>query len=72
MNHLLLLDVRADPITPVPWGALILFLVVVTLLSVAFLAALVFVLIRFKRRKENEREALTATAPARFTHPSSQ
>ena len=37
----LLLDARADPIGAGPWGALILLLVIVFVLSVAFVAALV-------------------------------
>ena len=51
---LLLLDVRADPLSPVPWGALIVLLVIVFVLAVAFVAALVALLIWFKRRKAKE------------------
>ena len=52
MNSLLLLfDVRADPVSAVPWGALILLLVIVFVLAVGFVAGLVALLIWVKRRK---------------------
>ncbi len=47
----LLLDVRVDPVSAVPWGALILLLVIVFVLAVAFVAGLVVLLIWLKRRK---------------------
>lgn len=50
---LLLLDARADPISPIPWGALILLLAIVFILAVSFTAGLVFLLIWLKRRKAN-------------------
>ncbi|MGH9871314.1 MAG: hypothetical protein ACRD9S_02475 [Pyrinomonadaceae bacterium] len=50
----LLLDARADPVSPVPWGALILLLVIVFVLAVGFVAGLVALLIWFKRRKTKE------------------
>ena len=51
---LLLLDARADPVSPVPWGALILLLVIVFVLAVGFVAGLVVLLIWFKRRQVKE------------------
>ena len=48
---LLMLDLRVDPVSAVPWGALILLLVIVFVLAVAFVAALVALLIWLKRRK---------------------
>ena len=52
MNRMLLmLDVRVDPVSAVPWGALILLLVIVFVLAVAFVAGLVALLIWLKRRK---------------------
>ena len=48
---LLLLDVRPDPVHPLPWGALIVLLVIVFVLALSFVASLVFLLIWFKRRK---------------------
>ena len=51
MSSLFLLDVRPDPVSAVPWVALIVMLVIVFVLAVAFVAGLVFVLIRVKRRK---------------------
>ena len=51
---LLLLDARADPVSPVPWGALILLLVIVFVLAVGFVAGLVALLIWFKRRQAKE------------------
>ena len=48
---LLMLDVRVDPVSAVPWGALILLLVIVFVLAVAFVAGLVALLIWLKRRK---------------------
>ena len=53
----LLLDVRADPVSPVPWGALILLLVIVFVLAVGFVAGLVALLIWFKRRETKEAAA---------------
>ena len=53
----LLLDARADPVSPVPWGALILLLVIVFVLAVGFVAGLVALLIWFKRRKTKEAAA---------------
>jgi hypothetical protein len=48
---MLFLDARADPISSIPWGALILLLAIVFILAVSFTAGLVFLLIRLKRRK---------------------
>jgi hypothetical protein len=53
----LLLDARADPVSPVPWGALILLLGLVFVLAVGFVAGLVALLIWFKRRKAKEAAA---------------
>ncbi len=53
----LLLDVRADPVSPVPWGALILLLAIVFVLAVGLVAGLVALLIWFKRRKTKEAAA---------------
>jgi hypothetical protein len=55
MSYLLLLfDVRADPVSPVPWVALIPLLVIVFVLAVAFAAGMVALLIWLKRRKARE------------------
>jgi len=48
---LLLLDVRPDPVHPLPWGALLVLLAIVFCLAVLFAAGLVFLLIWVKRRK---------------------
>ena len=53
----LLLDVRADPVSPLPWGPLILLLVIVFVLAVGFVVALVVLLIWLKRRKLKEAAA---------------
>ena len=53
----LLLDARADPVSPVPWGALILLLGIVFVLAVGFVAGLVALLIWLKRRKAKEAAA---------------
>ena len=53
----LLFDVRADPVSPVPWGALMLLLGIVFVLAVGFVSALVALLIWFKRRKAKEAAA---------------
>lgn len=50
----LLLDVRADPVNPLPWGALIVLLVIVFVLAVAFAAGIVVLLVWLKRRKAKE------------------
>ncbi|MEP6818227.1 MAG: hypothetical protein ABJA18_01755 [bacterium] len=51
---LLLLDARVDPVSPVPWGALMLLLVIVFVLAVGFVAGLVVLLIWLKRRKAKQ------------------
>jgi len=53
----LLLDARADPVSPVPWAALVLLLGIVFVLAVGFVAGLVALLIWFKRRKAKEAAA---------------
>lgn len=56
LNHLLLLfDVSPDPVG-LPWGALILLLLVVFVLAVAFVTGLVVLLIWLKRRKSGQAE----------------
>ena len=53
MSYLfLLIDARADPVSTVPWAALILLLAIVFVLSVGFVAGLVALLIWFKRRQK--------------------
>jgi uncharacterized iron-regulated membrane protein len=51
---MLLLDVRVDPVSPVPWGGLIVLLVIIFVLAVGFTAALIALLIWLRRRKQNE------------------
>ncbi len=48
---LLLIDVAPDPVRPLPWGALVVLLIIVFFLAVSFVAGLVFLLIRMKRGK---------------------
>jgi hypothetical protein len=50
----LLLDARVDPVSPLPWGALIALLVVVFVLAVGLTAGIVVLLIWIKRRKAKE------------------
>jgi hypothetical protein len=50
----LLIDVPPEPVNRLPWGALILLLLIVFILSVGFVAGLVFLLIRLQRRKAKE------------------
>jgi hypothetical protein len=45
------IDVSPDPVRAVSWGPLILLLVIIFVLAVSFMAGLVFLLIRLKRRK---------------------
>lgn len=56
-SFFLLLDARADPVSPVPWGALLLLLGIVFVLAVGFVAGLVALLIWLKRRKAKEAAA---------------
>ena len=56
ISLLLLVDVAPHPVGVVPWGALILLLVIVFILAVGFTAGLVFLLIRLKRRKLKQAE----------------
>jgi flagellin-like protein len=39
VSPLLLLDVRIDPVSPVPWGGLIVLLLIIFVLAVGFTAA---------------------------------
>lgn len=55
---LMLIDVAPDPVSLVPWGALILLLVIVFILAVGFTAGLVVFLIWWKRRKANHAETV--------------
>jgi hypothetical protein len=53
MSYLFLLfDVRADPVNVVPWGALILLLVIVFILAVGFTAGMVALLVWLKRSRK--------------------
>ncbi len=54
MSALLLFDVRVDPVSAVPWGGLIVLLVIIFVLAVGFTAALVALLIWLRRRKQRE------------------
>ncbi len=42
MTDLFLLDVRVDPVGPVPWGDVIFLLLIVFVLAVSLIAGLVF------------------------------
>jgi len=55
-SFLFLLDAAPNPVSVVPWGALILLLVIVFVLAVGFTAGLVFLLIWLKRRKLKQSE----------------
>lgn len=59
----LLLDARADPVSVLPWGALILLLVLVFVLAVGFVAGLVVLLIWLKRRKLKEAASAAGISP---------
>jgi heme/copper-type cytochrome/quinol oxidase subunit 2 len=48
------MDVRVDPVSPVPWDGLIVLLVIVFVLAVGFTVALIALLIYLRRRKQNE------------------
>jgi uncharacterized membrane protein len=58
--NILLFDVRAHSVNVVSWGTIILLLVIVFVLAVALTAGMVFLLIRFKRRKVHEAEVGSA------------
>lgn len=59
----LLFDVRVDPVSPVPWGALIFLLAVVFVLAVALVAGLVALLIWRKRKKAQAVASASAVSP---------
>ena len=65
MNQLLLLlDVSPPgPVQSVGWGVIMALLAVILLLSMAFCGALVFLLIRYKRRKQEAITEPSAVAP---------
>lgn len=56
MTYLFLLDAAIEPTGVVGWGGLLLLLVVILLMAVGFMAGLVFLLIRLKRRKLKQAE----------------
>jgi hypothetical protein len=56
----LLLDVRPDPVSAVPWGALIFLLLVVFLLAGTLTAGLVVLLIWHKRKKAKAEVSVAA------------
>jgi hypothetical protein len=56
---LLLLDVRSDPVSPVPWVALIVLLLIVFVLAIGFTAGLVVLLIWLRRRKNDQTQVST-------------
>jgi hypothetical protein len=59
----LLFDARADPVSAVPWGALLVLLGIVFVLAVGFVAVLVALLILLKRRKLKEAAASAGVSP---------
>jgi hypothetical protein len=65
MTALFLLDVRVDPVSPVPWGGLIMLLLIVFVLAVSLVAGLVFFLLGWKRRKIRDAHAELETNPSR-------
>lgn len=60
---LLLFDVRPDPVSAVPWGALIFLLLVVFLLAGTLTAGLVVLLIWHKRKKAKEAAEAPVVSP---------
>jgi uncharacterized iron-regulated membrane protein len=54
VNFIFLLDMRVDPVSAVPWGGLIVLLLIIFVLAVGFTAALVALLIWLRRRKQSE------------------
>lgn len=65
MTTLFLLDVRVDPVSPLPWGGLIVLLLIAFVLAVSLIAGLVFLLIWWKRRKTRDLHAEAETNPSR-------
>ena len=59
----LLLDVRPDPVSAVPWGALIFLLLVVFFLAGTLTAGLVVLLIWHKRKKAKEAAEFPVVSP---------
>ena len=60
---LFLLDVRVDPVSPLPWGALIVLLLIIFVLAVSLVTGLVVFLIWWKRKKARELHAEVETNP---------
>jgi len=63
MTTLFLLDVRVDPVSPLPWSGLIVLLIVIFVLAVSLIAGLVFFLLWRQRRKIRLQRAEVATNP---------
>ena len=59
----LLLDVRVDPVSPVPWAGLIVLLIVVFVLAASLVAGLVVFLIWWKRKKIRAEQSVEHPAP---------
>ena len=63
MNPFFMLDVRPDPTSPTSLVVIVVFLLIVFVLSAVFVAGLVYLLIRNKRRKLNQ-ASMVQTPPA--------
>lgn len=61
MTTLLLLDVRVDPVSPVPWGGLLALLLIVFVLAVSLIVGLVFFLLWWKRKKIRDQQTQVET-----------
>ncbi len=65
MTTLFLLDVRVDPVSPLPWGGLIVLLLIAFVLAVSLVTGLVFFLVWWKRRRTRDLRGEAETNPSR-------
>ena len=63
MTSLILLDVRVDPVNPLPWTGLVVLLIVVFILAVSVVAASVAFLIWWKRKQIRTEQSVEQPAP---------
>jgi uncharacterized iron-regulated membrane protein len=65
MTNLFLFDVRVDPVSSLPWGGLIVLLVIVFVLAVSLVISLVLLLLWWKRKQLRAQQAQAEANPAR-------
>jgi hypothetical protein len=61
VTALILFDVRVDPVSPVPWGGLLVLLLIVFVLAVSLIVGLVFFLLWWQGKKIRDQQTQVET-----------